>query len=671
MDEQLTRDFLADADERIEALFGDIRDLHARHGEGSARRELVARIFRHVHTIKGSAAAAGVEGVVELAHEFETLLDGIRAGRVKIYQQTLEAFESAVEALAASVGAAARGQRLDQTNLVARLRKLADSHDKKSANEAALAALPADVFASLGAPERQRITEAVAEGSHLFIVAANFGLNDFDERVRALCGALSQTGEVISTLPDVSPDAPELIRFLIPFLTRDARDKILEIIEPFGATLYAESKEKDESVAVETSGADGDARFTDDTSDSPTSSPALSRLTMLVRVPLEELDDVISETHTLYNETGRALNLALESIEIEETHAKLEAQIQPLLRRFSELEERLIGMRMVSVRPMLERAMRAGVSAARAAGREVDFETRGSDVRLDKSLVEAVSDSLLHLVRNAVDHGIEPPEERRARGKPARGRIDIEALAEEGHVLLRVMDDGHGIDPQSVAHTARARGHLRADETLTEQQALRFIFRPGFSTARNLSTVSGRGVGLDIVERAVEELGGEMRLWSRKGVGASFAMRLPTTLALVTSLIVRAGDERYCIAAAHVEDVLDAKDSELKAEEMSVMWRGAKLPLVSLGALVGINAPVESANDAAMIVVADKAAHDADERSARAAIVVNSIEERGEVLVRNLGRHAARWQGVSGATELRDGSIALVLDLPRLIEMHF
>ncbi|HEV2708207.1 MAG TPA: ATP-binding protein, partial [Pyrinomonadaceae bacterium] len=330
----------------------------------------------------------------------------------------------------------------------------------------------------------------------------------------------------------------------------------------------------------------------------------------------------------------------------------------------------------------LERAARAGQSAARAARREVDFETVGGEVRLDKSLADAVADPLLHLLRNAVDHGVEPPAERVRVGKPERGLVRLEAVAEGSRVLLRVSDDGRGIDPERVARAAIERGLVSADERLTEQQALRLIFRPGFSTAREVSAVSGRGVGLDVVERAVEQAGGELRVWSRPGAGTTFEMRLPTTLALVSSLVVRSAENRYCVDASHVEEAgyVSRAETERVGNATLVRWRGELLPLVTLRALLAQPArePVDGERVPVIIshvagregVVDEKASAGGEGRGERAAVVVDGWDGHSEVLVRGLGRHATRWRGISGATELRDGTVALVLDLPRLLEMR-
>lgn len=715
MDDELLREFLAESEDLIEVLFGDIQTLRARHTEGRARRELVGRIFRHVHTIKGSTAAAGLDSIGEIAHEFESLLDAVRMGRVVVDASVLDAFEAAANAISGALGAIARRETsgLPHT-LVEHLRRLAFVGTQTAPAIAtidaaaghALASLPEGVALSLSDYEHHRLREAAGEGARVLIVTVSFDLMTFDEQFRNLSDALSEGGEVISTLPGMEASAPMSVNFRIVYATDESREQVEERIRPFGASLAEEEGPKasaendgrstpphlaaasDASRGVNTARAAATPRRAAEIDeegdagdpfalDALLTAPSISSLTMLVRVPLDELDELISATHELFTDTAALLDLSLATDLASAERTEIEIRAPRIRRRFVELEERLIDLRMVPVRQTLERAARAGHSAARVAGREVDFETIGGEVRLDKSLADAVADPLLHLLRNAVDHGIETAAERILAGKPERGRIRLEAVAEGSRILLRVVDDGRGIDLERIASAAVERGLISADERLTEQQCLRLIFRPGFSTARELTSVSGRGVGLDVVEQSIEQVGGELRLWSGRGTGTTFEMRLPTTLALVPSLVVRSAENRYCVDASHIIEAgyVAHADTERIGDAHVVRWRGALVPLVHLRTLLA--QPLDAATDpeARIPVIIShiagrEAEGDAAGRAVRAAVAVDAWDGHSEVLVRGLGRHATRWRGVSGATELRDGTVALMLDLPRLLELQ-
>jgi two-component system chemotaxis sensor kinase CheA len=679
MDERLLSEFLAEAGDLIEGLYGDLAELRERRGDGPQRRELVARVFRRVHTVKGTASAAGLDAAGRIAHEFESLLDAVRSGRAPLDEDVLESFEEAVGAVAESLDDAARGgSRPAPEGLVARLRGLASAGAGEGGAPSAvdasgllseLTGLPEEVTRSLSAHERQRLSEALGEGARAYVVLAEFGLADFDEQYRRLSESLKESGEVVATQPFVNDVGPERVGFRVVYASAEPRASLEARASAFGATLGAPEQDAREGA---TAGARGDQAPVEDGGAPWASEPSGPRPSSSgggapgVRMTLEELDDLISATHALFADTVGALDLALAS------GAGLEAHAREVRRRFFELEERLIGLRMVTLRGALLRAARAGRAAARAAGRRVEFEVAGGEARLDRSLAETVADPLLHLVRNAVDHGVEPEAERLAAGKPAAGLVRIEADAEGGLVLLRVSDDGRGVDSDAVARSAAAAGLVAPGAQLTQAQALRLIFRPGFSTAARASLVSGRGVGLDVVERAVEEAGGEVRVRSERGRGTTFELRLPTTLALLPAHVVSAGGRRYCVAARQVVEAGHADASEVVGEgpERRLRWRGRELPLVGMCELLGrrdaVGTVPEGGTVAFFVAAGRHAPEDVD--GARAAVEVDGLEGESEVLVRGLGRHAKRWRGVSGATELRDGAVALVLDLPRLLE---
>jgi two-component system chemotaxis sensor kinase CheA len=327
---------------------------------------------------------------------------------------------------------------------------------------------------------------------------------------------------------------------------------------------------------------------------------------------------------------------------------------------------------MVPVSQMLERAARAGRIAARLTSKQVEFVIEGGEVRLDKSLADAMADPLLHILRNAVDHGIETSAERTGAGKSAKGHVRLGAWTEGNRVHLRVSDDGNGIDPLRVARAAAEQGIIEAGRLLTKAQALRLIFRPGFSTAGTVSSVSGRGVGLDVVEKAIELVGGELRVSSEDGAGTTFEMILPTTLALTPAVVVHSAGYRYCIDERRIVETYTVASSDIdRSQEVErILWRGSRVPLFRMRQLLG-QPPREEVNTESVPVIISRLGPETEsDASSSAALVVDAIGEGTEALVRGLGRHASRWRGVGGATRLADGTLALMLDLPRLIEIN-
>ena len=677
--DQLLREFLAEAEDLIEMLVGDLQALRARASEGRARRELTARIFRHVHTIKGTASAAELEVTSQVAHEFETLLDGVRLGRIAVSDAVLDAFEDSAAAIAQSLNLVSRGLTPSTPfTLIERLRRLTLKSEGEKASETgastALAGLPEDIARSLSEYEQHRLREAAAEGARLFIVTVNFDLTTFDERFRDFSDALAEVGELISTMPGLDGGAADQINFRIVYATAASLEEVAARVTSFGAATFNALSVEEPEAGASVEGEEGGESLSEGQEAQATS---IASLTSLVRVELSELDEMVSAAHELLTDTTDALDLSLSSELRRSERTEMEIRAARIRRRFVELEERLIGMRMIPIAQTLARAARAGVMAARATGKEVDFETRGGEVRLDKSLADAISDPLLHLLRNAVDHGIESMDERASAGKPARGRVLLEAVTEGSRVRLRVEDDGRGIDTGAVARAAQTRGIVERGETLTREQSLRLIFRPGFSTAASISNMSGRGVGLDVVEHGVEQVGGELRIWSEPGAGTTFEMTLPTTLALVPALVVRSAGYQYCVDAGHIIEAgfIDAREVERVGDQLVIRWRGALLPLVHIRRLLAQPSTEHAKEgDRVHIIISHVAGHGAQtagdqEALRRAAVAVDGWDGHHEVLVRGLGRYAARWRGIGGAAEMPGGAVALVLDLPRLLEM--
>lgn len=665
--DELLQIFFAEAEELTEALYNDIRALRDPQTEGHERRELLARIFRHTHTLKGSSAALSFNEISQLAHEFESLLDAARMGRIEIDETALDCFEQAAHALDGALARVARGEPVPSaSDLIESLRRLTMP---RPTIDAILAALPSEIASTLTDYERHRIREAAKEGSRFYLINVEFELASFDEKFRQLRDALSECGEVISTLPSAEASATDKVRFLILYASERSRDALEQIGSSFAInldelSLHTPPKEAPESERAVTESVDSAAK--------PERGAAeIVSPSAMVRVPLDELDEIVFALHELFTDTVSALNLS---------GARIEAELlQPRIhRRFLELEERLVELRMIPIAQTLERTARAARATARAANKDIEIEIGGGDVRLDKSLADRISDPLLHLVRNAVDHGIETPEERRRANKSERGKISIEAVSEGSRILVRISDDGRGIDPERVRRVAVERGLIAEDAPLTEQQILRLIFRPGFSTAATVSEVSGRGVGLDVVERTVEQMGGELRLSSHIGRGTTFELVLPTTLTLMPSLIVRSLDQRYCIPANHIIEAGFIKKSEIEkiGTVETIRWRGALLPFVHLRTLLAQPPDKSKRADERLPVIISRIHQghrfesNGPMQTLRVAVAVDSWEGHSEVLVRGLGRHAAHWRGISGATELPDGTLALILDLPRLLEMN-
>src|SRR2546423_1915144 len=362
---------------------------------------------------------------------------------------------------------------------------------------------------------------------------------------------------------------------------------------------------------------------------------------------------------------GQAAN-ALATISGSPPAEAAESVTRDLRMRFVAFEERLIKLRLVPAGEVLQRAAaRAGRIAARHLGKDVEFEIKGADVGIEKSLADVIADPLLQLVRNAITHRIEAPDDQREAGKHPTRHVTLAAANQSRRIQVTVTDDGRGIELDRVVATAAQQGSSSGG--LSEDQCLRLIFRPGFSTSRELSEMAGRGIGLDVVDRAMDIAGGEVRVATEKGAGTTFAMIVPAGLSLAKCVIVRCGERLYAIDAAQVSG-----SSATGSRSGSDATDSTNVPLVYLTSLVTLsNDYAEDVfNEGDAFIVWRRPAHSPNGGNGVPGyrIAVDEIIATQETLIRGLGRHAYRWVGICGAAEMSDGAIALVLDLPELIK---
>jgi two-component system chemotaxis sensor kinase CheA len=673
VDLRTQREFLVDIEELVEQLFAEIEELRQQEAVGSLRRELLASIFRHVHSIKGVAATAGFNSVSELAHQTETFLDSARSGRVTIEAAFVDLLEEAANGISESLSAMAAGA--DTTPSAALMQSLHDwkQEEVPLATSLPLPDLPAELAASLNESERQLLLESLRENEKLYLVTADFGLAVFDKEFHELRTILSQQGAVISSMPSTDSERPDRVVFRILCSSDHTLKELQNHLATFPhvviADIHTSARAPDSSLPELSSlspAAGGHFTMTEMIRNMGAQVAPALRASSFVRIEIEELDRLISAAHELFGQTVVALDLVSDRLAADaQTELKnLDAQIRQSL---VSLEEQIIQLRMVSLDRVMQRAVRAGRVAARVGGKEIEFSIAGSQMRIDKVACDAVADPLLHLVRNAVDQGIETSDERIQAGKSAVGHVRIEASSNGGRVRVLVADDGRGIDPEVVSNAAAKLGLVAEGTLLSSEKSLRLIFRPGFSTAATVSSVSGRGVGLDIVETAIERAGGAVRVRTQVGQGTEFEIRLPATLGVLRALVVVSNGQRYCVDAGQIVHRHAFESDEITIESgQSFRWRNEEMPLVDLRKLLTQKV---GPNGSLQVLVCEFPAETGDDSAGekkRHAFVVESVEGPEEVLVRGLGRHAALWPGIVGATELRNGTVALVLDLSLL-----
>ncbi|MGQ9600762.1 MAG: chemotaxis protein CheA [Anaerolineae bacterium] len=638
-------DFYAECEEHLKAVRRILLALEPFASHLGADPSLLEELFRHLHTLKGLSAMVGLTPAEQLAHQMESLLRLLRADPASLDLSMLDTLMDGVQELEQVV--AVQQARQPLPNPAAVLDRLSALLAPALPASAPAPPSPMPVTPVTAAPDEltDRLEAVRRDGAMVwrFQFSPSRELADRGVTVEGIRARLQEAGEILSATPRVEPGGQIVFEFLVATTWdestfRDWQDDGLSgaPYEPFSA-----------AAPPPESGAGSWA-------------PTLS--SGMVRVELSRLDDLMRKVGDLVISRAR-LEGKLRDLEktvptaqwraLQEVNTALERQLR-------DLREGVMRVRLVPIGEVFERMQFVVRDLARERGQRVILELSGQETEVDKLVVERMADPLLHLVRNAVSHGLEPAEERLARGKPAEGRIGLRASTAGDRVVIVVEDDGRGVDRQAVAAQARELGWFEADEFLDDQRLLEILCSPGFSTRQEADRVSGRGVGMSVVKNAVENLGGTLTLDTEVGRGTRFVIQLPLTLAIVDALLVSVGGQTFAVPLPAVQEVLEIAPEEITSmaqgrEEMIPYWGGV-LPLVRLADRFGLETRFRRAFHA---FVVGWAPH-------WAGIVVDRVLGQREIVVHAVADPLVQQPGIAGATELGDGRPILILDATAL-----
>ena len=616
-----SRDNLVAVNEALLRLERDPRDSGA-----------IDAAFRAVHTIKGMAGVMGYGAVADLAHDMEALLAGardeqrgLRSDDPPLLFEAADALEGAIEA-----SVAGRSAEVDVNAICARLRGWATG----------MHAVPATVGEFLLPPgEGIGVTVTLSRDAPLRGARAVIVL----QRARSL-------GHVVSVVPDERA------------LAEDAFEQTFAFRLKTNASQELIAKTLSEAGHVESVRVTREAHATDpaaaavDRADSAWQTGALkSPLQRYVRIDLRRLDGLMNLMGELVIARGR-----LEQSVATHNDPVLQDAASAVSRLIAEMQTGILSSRMVPVWQVFDRFPRVVRDAARSLGKELDFVVEGREIELDRALLDQIGDPLVHLLRNAIDHGIEEPSQRVAAGKDRSGKLTLSASRDRSSVVIRVTDDGRGIDRARMLARGQAEGILDPARTeLSDEDLLKMIARPGFSTAERVTTLSGRGVGVDAVVSRVRSIGGSVELRTTLGKGTSITIRLPVTLAIIQALLARVGDETYALPLTHVRETLQLTPSvirKVRGTEVLVL-RDEVLPLLSLRRIVELPVRDPEGSQVVVLEVADR----------RAGLVVDQLRGQQEIVVKPIDGARGAASCFSGATILGDGVPALILEATSLL----
>lgn len=378
-----------------------------------------------------------------------------------------------------------------------------------------------------------------------------------------------------------------------------------------------------------------------------------------IRVDTAKLDSLVDAVGELV--IAQSMVSLSSTVLTDDKLARVVSQVTKIVR---DVQETAMAMRMVPIGQTFQKMRRLVRDVARKAGKRVELVIEGEETELDKNVIQQISDPLVHMVRNAVDHGIEPPELRKAVGKPETGLVTLNAYHQGDSIVIEIRDDGRGLDREKLIAKAIERGIVSPGDELSDQQAFALIFAPGFSTAEVVTDISGRGVGMDVVRRNVEQLRGKIEIQSEKGRGSTFLIKLPLTLAIIDGMLVRVGAERLIIPTILIEQSLRPERRQITSVQKRgqvVQIRGELCPLIQLGALFGYGPPVDPCENQVVVVLCE---------SQKIALVVEELVGQQQVVIKSLGERFKMVRGVSGAAILGDGKVGLILEPSGILALH-
>ena len=617
-------------------------------------REAVEGLFRAVHTIKGMSATMGYRAVADLAHEMEDVLDRVRLGRMAPGADLVDTLFAACDALEQSIEVAVEAvEEGDDAGavapVVARLRALVTGTDAPSDSSVPV---PSAAPAASASPSVPVEAEAAPAGAMRVRVTVDPASALPGVRAFMALRAARALGEVTGLEPSESAMQEEGFSGTMRFVLR-AGVPVAEVDAALRTAGEIREVEIHEGLmdapAPALAAADGSAAAVE------TTAGAAGRARN-IRVDLRRLDALVNGVGELVIVRDRMRRLS------NVAQPELSEAIDQAARLIGELQDEIMRARMAPVWQVFDRFPRLVRDAARALGKRVDFVIEGKEIELDRSMLDEIGDPLVHLLRNSLDHGIESPAERRAAGKPETGTLRLSAARERSRIVIRVEDDGRGIQREKVLAKAMSAGLVTIDEArgMSNDDVARLITRPGFSTAETVTDVSGRGVGLDVVATRVRALGGMLEIGSEPGHGTSMTLQLPQTLAIVRALLVRQSGETYALPLTHVGETVQLLPEEIGAVKGRPVayLRDEVIPLHSLRTLLRTNGVREGEKRAAVILEVGEQ---------RVGLEVDALLGQQEIVVKAFDATADTLHLFSGATILADGRPALILDAGSLL----
>ncbi len=651
---------------------------------GDVDADEINTIFRAAHSIKGGSGTFGFTAVSDFTHVMETLLDEMRDGRRKVTQPAVDVLLGSVDCLREMLLSIQNGSEIDRQSIDS-YKKALDEVLKQAAHQVESASVKSH---SASIPRTNNLAEQQIEGWSIAFSPHAQLLKTGNDPVR-MFKELATLGE-LTAIPDLR-GVPDLYQLdpeechlswkliLKGHVSAGEIDEIFDWVEDdcdlskqaiySSSPEYAvesreqpvENKSPSETRPVKAAPAvQGDVNGKDNKEESKT---VVAKGSSSIRVDTGKIDTLINMVGELVI-TQSMLSLVGEHFDLGKLD-QLKNGLSQLERHTRELQESVMNIRMLPISFVFSRFPRLAHDISSKLGKKIELKLVGENTEVDKTVVELLSDPLVHLVRNSLDHGIEMPDVRLAAGKPETGTVILEAYHRGGNIVIEVSDDGKGLDKDKLRAKAIEKGLIAADANLTDKQCLELIFMPGFSTAEKLTDISGRGVGMDVVRRNIQALGGNIEIISELGKGSTIAIHLPLTLAILDGQSIAVGDETYILPLGSIIESLHVKEDRINrivGKGETFLLRGQYLPIIRLHEIFNVpNVKATKLIEGLVVVV--------DGQGVRCGLFIDDLLGQQQVVIKSLEANYRRVEGVSAATILGDGSVALILDIPGLVRL--
>lgn len=646
---------------------------------------IVQSIFRSAHTLKGMSATMGFEDLASLTHQMENVLDLVRNLKLSVDSAVLDAIFKSVDSLEAMVQDIIDGGtgKADVTEIVATLKAIESGEHKSGATSSAKTKSESSQGFNLDEYQYSVLKQSIQSDHNVYYIQVEIREDCILKAARAymVFDALDQNGEIIKSTPtaeDIEQDKFDFT-FSVYYVSSLEQAKLEEMIGRVSELKSVAVSPLDEATLDEM------ARTTDDTAQAEAATPAGAEpaaaekasasapaaqtaakggqtpvASRTIRVDIDRLDVLMNLFSELLIDRVR-----LESLAEEIKRQDLVETVEHMARVSSDLQNIVLKLRMVPIESVFNRFPRMVRDLAKSLEKKVDLVITGADTELDRTVIDEIGDPLVHLLRNSLDHGVEPIQDRIKAGKSETGTVHLRAYHSGNHVFIEIEDDGRGIDRERVLKTALKNNVVTPEQanTMSDAEVYMLLFASGFSTADKISDISGRGVGLDVVKSKIVALGGQVTVESKLGKGTCFSVQLPLTLSIIAAMLIRVGEERYAVPLSSIVETAILRKEDIKhVHGMPMMhFRSSVIPLLSLHKVLECPAQLDPDLSEYNIIIVRKG-------DKQVAIQVDDIIGQQEIVLKTLGKYLSKVFAISGATILGDGQVALIIDPNALVK---